>query len=71
MPPRKRPVSELSGEEEEPVLVPSDSEDEGAWDEVDVTADNSASALARATAGLKPLDIVIGSSGAAKGAKQK
>lgn len=69
MPPRKRPatseVDELLSEAEEQ-LVQSDSEDEEAWDEVDVTADNSASALALAAASNKAFDIVISTQGKAK-----
>ena len=67
---RKRPAtSDVESEqlESEAPAQEEDSEDEEAWDEVDVTADNSASALALATAGQKAFDIVISSKGKAKG----
>lgn len=37
----------------------ADSDDEEAWDEVDVTADNSAAALAASTATGKEFSIVV------------
>lgn len=47
--------------------VPFDSEDEeDAWDEVDVTADNSAAALAAAQTARKDISVVI-----SKGNKDK
>lgn len=61
-------------EEEEDVFeeVNYDSEDdEEAWDEVDVNLDNTASALAKATAGLKPLEIVISTNSSKNGKKSK
>ena len=69
MPPRKRPAPSEADEPlssaEEPA-VQSDSEDEEAWDEVDVTADNSASALALAAASNKAFDVVISTQAKAK-----